>query len=106
MDTAGWSKLIRFTNYKAEYAGKIVRLVNPHKTSQICICGYPVPKDLSIRTHKCPECGLVLDRDHVSAILIKNKPTKVKKVNKKVGKEKKKKTNKIDLGQTNIDDCW
>ncbi len=110
---AGWSQLIRLTNYKAEYAGKVVRLVNPHKTSQTCICGFPVPKDLSIRTHKCPECGLVLDRDHVSAILIKNKSCLsgkccpvVKKVEKKVGKEKKKKTNKIDLGQTNIDDCW
>ncbi len=49
---AGWSLLIRLSHYKAEWAGKIVRLVNPNKTSQTCICGASVPKDLSVRTHK------------------------------------------------------
>jgi transposase len=33
----------------------------------------PVPKDLSVRIHRCPSCGLVMDRDQVSAILIKNR---------------------------------
>ena len=103
---AGWNQLIRLSNYKAEYAGKIVRLVNPYKSSQICICGYPVPKDLSVRTHKCPECGLVLDRDHVSAMIIKNRPTKEKKTkDKKITKKNVKKI-KVDTGQKNIDDCW
>jgi putative transposase len=59
--------------YKAEYTGKIVELVNPNGTSQTCICGHHVPKDLSVRVHNCPNCGLVMDRDHVSAILIKNR---------------------------------
>ncbi len=67
---AGWSQLIRLTRSKAEEAGKSVGQVNPNGTSQKCICGYPVPKDLSIRVHNCPRCGLVLNRDHVSAILI------------------------------------
>ncbi len=70
---ASWSQLIDLTIYKAEYAGKIVELVNPNGTSQTCICGFPVPKDLSVRIHRCPSCGLVMDRDQVSAILIKNR---------------------------------
>ena len=71
---AGWSQLISFTKTKAEYAGKIVELVNPRNTSQICsCCGNIVPKDLSVRIHNCPFCGLVLDRDHNGAINILNR---------------------------------
>ncbi|MCX9089481.1 MAG: transposase [Candidatus Methanoperedens sp.] len=33
---AGWSQLINLTKSKAEYAGKIVELVNPRNTSQNC----------------------------------------------------------------------
>jgi putative transposase len=68
---AGWSQLINFTKTKAEYAGKIVELVNPRNTSQNCSgCHNLVPKDLSVRVHSCPFCGLVLDRDHNAAINI------------------------------------
>jgi putative transposase len=70
---AGWSQLISMTRSKAEEAGKSVVQVNPNGTSQICICGYPVPKDISVRVHSCPRCGLVLGRDHVSAMIIKNR---------------------------------
>lgn len=70
---AGWYQLICLTRSKAEEAGKSVGQVNPNGTSQTCICGCPVPKDLSVRVHKCPRCGLVLRRDHVSAILIENR---------------------------------
>jgi putative transposase len=70
---ASWSQLINLTIYKAEYAGKIVELVNPNGTSQTCICGQHVPKTLSVRVHNCPSCGLVLDRDHVSAMVIENR---------------------------------
>jgi len=70
---AGWSQLINFTKTKAEYAGKIVELVNPRNTSQNCSgCGNSVKKDLSMRIHSCPFCGLVLDRDHNAAINILN----------------------------------
>jgi putative transposase len=72
---AGWGQIIRFTAYKAEYAGKTIELVDPHYTSQICLCGHKVPKKLSVRVHKCPQCGLILNRDHVSAILIERKGT-------------------------------
>jgi putative transposase len=68
---AAWNKLIAATSYKAEWAGKRVELVNPSNTSQICSgCGQIVLKDLSERVHKCPFCGLTLDRDHNAAINI------------------------------------
>ena len=67
---AGWYQLMNLTEYKAAYAGKFVEFVNPAGTSQTCICGYFVPKKLSERIHSCPSCGLVMERDHVSAILI------------------------------------
>jgi putative transposase len=70
---AGWYQLISLTKSKAEYAGKVVELVNPKGTSQTCICGYPVPKKLSMRIHNCPSCGLVLGRDHVSAMVIESR---------------------------------
>jgi putative transposase len=72
---SGWHQLISLTKSKAEYAGKVVELVNPKGTSQVCICGYPVPKKLSMRIHNCPSCGLVLGRDHVSAMVIESRST-------------------------------
>lgn len=70
---AGWGQLISLTRSKAEEAGKSVIQVNPNGTSQTCVCGYPVPKDLSVRVHSCPHCGLEMNRDHVSAILIEKR---------------------------------
>jgi len=68
---AGWSQLISLTKSKAECAGKVVELVNARNTSQNCSsCGNSVFKDLSIRVHSCPFCGLELDRDHNAAINI------------------------------------
>lgn len=72
---AGWSQLISLTKSKAEYAGKLVEYVNPNGTSQTCICGYHVPKKLSMRWHSCPSCGLELGRDRVSSIVIGNRGT-------------------------------
>jgi putative transposase len=68
---AAWSQLVTFTSYKAENAGRRVVQVNPRNTSQMCSrCGALVKKDLSVRIHDCLRCGLVLDRDHNSAINI------------------------------------
>ena len=73
---AGWYQLMQFTKSKAECAGKIVEFVNPRNTSQNCSgCNNPVPKDLKVRIHSCPFCGLVLDRDHNAAINILNMST-------------------------------
>jgi len=61
---ATWGKLRWLTAYKAERRGGRVVLVEPSETSQVCSgCGETVPKNLSIRTHICPRCDLVLDRD-------------------------------------------
>jgi len=69
---AGWGAFIELVKHKAEWAGVTVMQVDPHKTSQICsACGEEGPhKDLSIRTHVCIHCGVVLDRDHNAALNI------------------------------------
>ncbi len=59
-----WGQFVQFTTYKAERAGRVVLRVNPRGTTQECSgCGQAVPKDLSVRVHNCPYCGLKLDRD-------------------------------------------
>ena len=59
-----WGQFVQYTTYKAESAGRVVLRVNPRGTTQECSgCGKVVPKDLSVRVHDCPHCGLKLDRD-------------------------------------------
>ncbi len=66
-----WSQFISMTVSKAVEAGRQVVLVNPRDTSKMCSsCGEMVAKTLSDRTHTCPQCGLVLDRDLNAAINI------------------------------------
>jgi putative transposase len=69
---AGWGSFIELVKHKAECAGVTVMQVDPRKTSQICsACGKEGEhKDLSVRTHICTHCGVVLDRDHNAAINI------------------------------------
>ncbi len=65
---AGWAQFRRILCGKAAYAGRRVIAVPPAYTSQDCSgCGERVEKSLSIRTHICPSCGLVLDRDENAA---------------------------------------
>jgi len=66
-----WGQFVQFTTYKAANAGRGVALVNPRGTTQMCSgCGAIVRKDLSVRIHDCPQCGLVLNRDHNAALNI------------------------------------
>ncbi len=61
---AGWAQFRSILEAKAACAGRRVVAVPPAYTSQDCSgCGARVPKSLSVRTHCCPSCGLVLDRD-------------------------------------------
>ena len=61
---ASWNTLLQMIRYKAENAGSYFVEVNPRYTSQKCSeCGAIVQKSLSVRTHICPECSLVIDRD-------------------------------------------
>lgn len=65
---AGWGNFLHWLRVKAEEAGRAVMEVDPRGTSQECSgCGAEVRKTLAIRTHCCPGCGLVLDRDENAA---------------------------------------
>jgi transposase len=64
----GWYSFRTILTCKAEWAGKRVVAVPPAYTSQDCSgCGERVEKSLSVRTHVCPSCGLILDRDENAA---------------------------------------
>lgn len=66
-----WNMLVNITSYKAASASSMVVLVDPRKTSKMCSrCGILVEKSLSDRIHKCPQCGLSMDRDQNAAINI------------------------------------
>lgn len=68
INDAGWGQLIEFTKYKAEYAGRVVKKVDPKRTSMECsVCGNIQAMPLSQRTYNCSECGNVMDRDHNAA---------------------------------------
>ena len=61
---ASWGAFLDILTAKAESAGHEVIRVNPRYTSQTCYrCGEIVQKSLSVRTHICPSCGYVEDRD-------------------------------------------
>jgi putative transposase len=65
---AGWGHFLNILAYKAACAGKRVEAVNPAYTSQDCSgCGARNQKSLSVRTHLCINCGLILDRDESAA---------------------------------------
>ncbi len=60
----GWAAFLTMLEDKAAEAGTRLIRVPPRETSQTCSgCGVVVPKQLSERTHRCPACGLVIDRD-------------------------------------------
>ena len=70
---ASWSKFLSMVEYKAERAVAHFVTVDPRNTSQTCSgCGQLVPKSLAVRTHSCPHCGLVIDRDWNAALNILN----------------------------------
>jgi putative transposase len=65
---AGWAQFRTILEAKAACAGRRVVAVPPAYTSQDCSgCGARIPKSLSVRTHVCTSCGLVLDRDENAA---------------------------------------
>ncbi|HEY6410279.1 MAG TPA: transposase [Ktedonobacteraceae bacterium] len=61
---ASWGAFLAILEEKAGRAGHQVVRVNPRFTSQKCHqCGEIVQKSLSVRTHVCPFCGYIADRD-------------------------------------------
>ncbi|MDY6803045.1 MAG: transposase [Cyanobacteriota bacterium] len=74
INDAGWGQFLTILTFKAENAGQKTIAVNPKNTSQDCSnCGEKVKKELSIRIHSCPHCGIVIDRDLNAAINIKKR---------------------------------
>ncbi|MBD1835082.1 transposase [Cyanobacteria bacterium FACHB-472] len=68
---AGWSTFRQWLEYFGFKYGKVTIAVPPHNTSQNCSsCGKKVKKSLSTRTHVCPHCGFIEDRDVNAAINI------------------------------------
>jgi putative transposase len=65
---AGWRHFLSILAFKAACAGKRVEAVPPAYTSQDCSgCGKRIDKSLSVHTHICTNCGLILDRDENAA---------------------------------------
>ncbi len=74
INDASWGSFLAWVNYYGMLHHIQVVAVTPHFTSADCSgCGKRVYKSLSVRTHVCPHCGLVLDRDHNAALNILQK---------------------------------
>jgi len=71
---SSWGRFLSWLTYYGVMHGIAVIAVEPAFTSQDCsACGTRIKKSLSVRTHICSSCGLVLDRDHNAAINILEK---------------------------------
>ncbi len=69
-----WGRFLWWVNYYGGMHDIPVIAVTPHFTTQDCSgCGKRVYKSLSVRTHVCPYCGLVIDRDQNAALNILSK---------------------------------
>ena len=76
---ASWGAFLRWVRYYAQLHTIPAIAVPAQYTSQDCSgvlpngtrCPERVAKSLSVRTHVCPRCGLVIGRDYNSAKLIK-----------------------------------
>jgi putative transposase len=61
---ASWGLFLRWVRYYGMIHGIPVVAVSPNYTTQDCFgCGCRVKKSLCIRTHVCPSCGLIMDRE-------------------------------------------
>lgn len=71
VNDAGWGQFVAILTEKAEEAARVLVRVDPSGTSQECSgCGEVVHKGLSERVHRCPHCGLSMDRDTNAALNI------------------------------------
>lgn len=69
----GYGMFLNMLSYKLAERGKQLITVNKwYPSSQICHkCGHQQKMPLKIRIYKCPDCGMVCDRDLNAAINIK-----------------------------------
>jgi putative transposase len=81
INDAAWGRFLWWVQYDAAMQAVPCLAVPPQFTSQDCSgrlpdgsrCPGRVAKSLSVRTHVCPRCGLVMDRDENAAWLIKER---------------------------------
>jgi putative transposase len=64
---ASWGYFLDRLKVAAEEAKRKVIRVDPRNTSQVCLCGKIVKKTLAVTVHKCPHCGLVMDKGVLAA---------------------------------------
>jgi len=81
---ASWRKFMQMLSYKAESAGLRVFVVDAKDTTQECSrCGHVKTGDerldLSERVYHCNVCGLTIDRDINSALVIKKRMEMLKR---------------------------
>lgn len=62
---AGWYTFRTMCKYKAN---RVVDVEPAYSSIECSFCSHPVPKSLAIRTHVCPRCGVIVDRDYNSAL--------------------------------------
>lgn len=75
---ASWGKFLQWVKYYGAIHDIPIIAVSPKYTTQDCsACGTRVKKSLSVRTHICTNCGVVLDRDHNAAVNIREAGLKV-----------------------------
>ena len=68
---AAWGQFLKWVKSYGVMHGIEVVAIPPQYTSQDCSgCGERVKKTLSTRTHICPKCQLVIDRDENAAVNI------------------------------------
>ncbi len=68
---AGWGQFLHWVKAYGAISGVNVVAVPAQFTTQECSeCGTRVKKSLSVRTHICCSCGVMLDRDHNAALNI------------------------------------
>jgi len=71
INDSSWGKFSQMLGFKAESAGCQVVKVNPKDTTKECsACGNKQDMPLHKRQYDCPYCGMSLDRDTNSAIII------------------------------------
>lgn len=68
---ASWTQFLSWIERYGVLYKRPVVAVAPQYTSQDCSgCGERVKKTLSVRTHVCPKCNLIIDRDENAALNI------------------------------------
>jgi IS605 OrfB family transposase len=81
---AGWYQLQIFTNYKAEWAGKLVDFVDPVNTTKECSkCGKINDMPIWKRTMIC-SCGNIEDRDIDASCVIRDRSVIYQELKKKI----------------------